>query len=445
MSNVRDFGARGDGQTDDTTALTHAVEKSDGRLHFPRGIFRITKPLVVPLDLLGRFTLEGQGATLQMSGAGPAIQLVGTHRRTAQPDHFAQAVWQKERMPALHGLEIQGDHPEADGLLIDGTMQATLEGLLIRRCRHGIRLHNRARNVIIAQCHIYDNTGVGVFLDRVNLHQINITGCHISYCKQGGIKVEASEIRNIQICGNDIEYNFDLKRDTSADVLFDCRAGTVREGTIVGNTIQASKSPGGANVRLIGHADHPNAVGLLAITGNLIGSGMTLLHLVGCRGVVVSGNSLYSGFHHAIHAKRSEQLVITGNSIDHNPEYQGMSTDQVLLQDCRHVNITGLLHQHTRAALLDVAASIEVRGCHDVQFTGCQIVNARKRGIAVQGSSLVRVADCTIRGREEDETFVRPIDVDALSKQVMVVNNFLGKGKDDGLPANIAASGNVTV
>lgn len=445
MSNVRDFGAKGDGQTDDTAALTHAVQRSDGHLLFPRGIYRISRPLIVPFDLLGRLAIDGAGATLTMAGPGPALHLVGTHQRSAQPDQFAEGVWQKERMPTVRGLEIRGEHAEADGLLIEAAMQPTLHGLLIRHCRHGVHLHNRDRNVIISDCHIYNNTGVGVFINHVNLHQINITGCHISYCKQGGIKVVGGEIRNIQIVGNDIEYNFDLKADASADVLFDCREGTVREGTIGGNTIQASKSPGGANVRLIGHAEHPNAVGLLAITGNLIGSGQTLLHLVACRGVVVSGNSLYSGFHRAIWAERSDQLVFNGNSIDHNPEYKGTSTDQVALHACRHVNITGLLQQHTRAAELDVAASVEVRDCHDVSLTGCQIVNVRKRGVAVQGSTLVRIADCTVRGRQGDETFVRAVAVDEASKQVMVVNNFLSRGREDGWTPSVTATGNVMV
>jgi polygalacturonase len=37
MSNVRDFGAVGDGQTNDTDALRHAVVAGGGRLVLPRG------------------------------------------------------------------------------------------------------------------------------------------------------------------------------------------------------------------------------------------------------------------------------------------------------------------------------------------------------------------------------------------------------------------------
>ncbi|MGH8598412.1 MAG: glycosyl hydrolase family 28-related protein, partial [Gammaproteobacteria bacterium] len=265
MASVRDFGARGDGVTDDTAALSHAVQHGDGQLLFPRGAYLISQPIYVPLALHGRMSISGVGGTARviMEGAGPALHLVGTHRRTAQPDHFTDAIWRRERMPTVRDLEIVGRDPEADGILIEGVMQPTLQGLLIRQCRHGIHLRNRDRNVLIADCHIYDNRGVGIWLDAVNLHQINIHGNHISYCKQGGLKITAGEIRNIQICSNDIEYNYDLKSQNSADILFDCRNGTVREGTLVGNTVQAVESPGGANVRLLGVGkDHPNAVGL---------------------------------------------------------------------------------------------------------------------------------------------------------------------------------------
>jgi parallel beta-helix repeat protein len=451
MTTVREFGARGDGRTDDTAAITHAIQRGDGDLLFPRGDYVLSRPLYIPLQLHGRIAIAGSGGTarLLMNGPGPAIHLVGTHRRTALPAHFVEGVWQRERMPTVRDLEIVGGHAAADGIRIDGAMQPTLTGVLIRRCRHGIHLSNRDRNVLIANCHIYDNSGVGIFFDRVNLHQTNIVGSHISYCKQGGIKIVGSEIRNLQISGNDIEYNFDLKAASSADVLFDCREGTVREGTLVGNTIQASLSPGGANVRFLGVGrDNPNAVGLFAITGNLIGSQHTAIDLVAARGVALSGNSIYSGYHQAIHAEDCEHLVIGPNSIDHNPEYRGRSTDQVTLRRCRNVTVTGLVLQHTREASADTEASIAVRECENVSLTGCQVVGARTHGVAVYGSSVVRVADCTLRGRAGDRTYRAAVLVDRMSARVMVVNNFLGRGSEGELQlpkASGTAAGNLTV
>lgn len=451
MSNVRLFGARGDGQADDTAALSQAIQQGDGQLVLPPGDYRISRSLYVALDRHGRVRISGSGGTarLIMDGPGPALHVVGTHGRTANPADFKEAVWQTERFPTIRDLEIVGRHPEADGVRLEGVMQPTLQSLLIRRCRHGVHLANRDRNVIIADCHIYDNSGIGVFLDHVNLHQINIHGNHISYCKQGGLKIVGGEVRNIQICSNDIEYNYDLKAETSADILFDCRQGTVREGTIVGNTIQAVGSPGGANVRLIGVGqDDPNAVGLLAITGNLIGSQTTLLHLVACRGVAVSGNALYSGIHHALWAVDAEHLVFGPNTIDHNPQYKGPSTDALVLERCRHVNLTGLLQQHTRDAALDVAASCTLRGCHGVNVSGCQIVRACGRGIAVHDSALIRINDCTIRGGDDDGKYRTAVHVDTDCRQVLVVNNFLGKGSEGELqlPREAgSAAGNIAV
>jgi polygalacturonase len=239
-----------------------------------------------------------------------------------------------------------------------------------------------------------------------------------------------------------------LKTQGCADVVFDCVAGTVREGTLVGNTVQARESPGGANVRLIGAKDHPNAVGLFTISGNLIGSQARAIDLHACRAVVISGNSIYSGYRHSIWAENAEHLVIGANSIDHNPEYRGNSTDQLVLRNCRNVSLTGLVMQHTRAANDPVTSSMEIRGCQNVNIAGIQIINARVRGISLENCQVVRVADSTIRGTPDDKTYRAALTVDGKCTQVMVVNNFLGRGSDGAfdLPAaRGTAAGNVMV
>jgi len=449
MCNVREFGARGDGKTDDTAALSHAIQQGDGHLLFPRGDYLISRPLYIPLERHGRIGVDGSGGTakLVMAGPGPALHLVGAHKGNALPANIADGVWKAERMPTVQNLEIEGRHADADGIRIEGAMQPTLLGLLVRRCRHGVHLVNRDRNVLIANCHIYDNTGAGVFLDHINLHQINITGSHISYCKQSAIRVEGGEIRNLQICGNDIEYSHNPKAETSADILLDSREGTIREGAIVGNTIQANQSPGGANIRLIG-AGKSSAVGMFAITGNLIGDQLTCIHLHRCRGVVVSSNCLYGGAQHAIWAENAEHLVIGPNSLDHNSDYKGKTTDRILLRGCRDVTLTGLILQHTLTPLEEPAASVEIDDSSNISLTGCQLLGVRNRGVLVRGSSLVRIADCTIRPQADDKTLRAAVTVDDKSKQVMVVNNFLAKGIDGDLqlPQGAgSASGNVVV
>ena len=108
MSNVRDYGATGDGQTDDTSAIQHALSDGEGLIEFPRGDYRITKPIVVDLAKFSRTAIRGSGGTakLIMAGKGPALFFAGTHDKTADPAGFKPEIWQRERMPLLSDIEI---------------------------------------------------------------------------------------------------------------------------------------------------------------------------------------------------------------------------------------------------------------------------------------------------------------------------------------------------
>ena len=152
MSNIRDFGAKGDGRSDDTDAVQHAIEASGGFVEFPPGDYLITRTVMLNLPMSGRTGLTGSAgaAKVIMAGAGAAFHFVGSHGGTAQPEDFHADVWRRERMPTILNLEIEGRHPLADGILLEGTMQSTFEGLLLRELRHGIRIHGRARNVLVS-------------------------------------------------------------------------------------------------------------------------------------------------------------------------------------------------------------------------------------------------------------------------------------------------------
>src|SRR5690606_18101592 len=188
-------------------------------------------------------------------------------------------------------------HKNADGIELRNTMQPVLRALLIREVRTGIRFTSRNRNILVVGCHIYNASGIGIYLDHVNIHQMVISASHISYCKKGGVKVVGSQIRNFQIVGNDIEYNFDRDASASADIWIDCsEGGVVREGTISGNTIQAAPSPGGANIRFTGPSGNSNKVGLWSITGNYISNQEVNILLENSRGVNITGNTFQGGF-----------------------------------------------------------------------------------------------------------------------------------------------------
>ncbi len=269
MTTVADFGATG--MVSQTTPMRFStpsmnrvenfclVEESSGLLGQS-----FSTSLAVASHLCGK----ERNRRYSLGGARSRDHSEGSHGGSADPNSFQPNVWSHERMPVVADLEITGIHPDSDGIQITGVMEPTITGVLLRKLRHGFHVTGRARNVLIDHCHIYHNLGVGVFFDRVNLHQTIISNSHISYCRLGGIRVEASEIRNMQITGNDIEYNNNRAHgvpgadaEPTAEIYFDAREGSLREGTICGNTIQATYSPGGANIRMIGQGaeQHPKA------------------------------------------------------------------------------------------------------------------------------------------------------------------------------------------
>jgi len=416
---VGDFGAAGDGQTDDTDALQHAIDEGAGELVLPRGDYRITRSLIVDLARVGRTSIRGESGTARilMQGRGPAIVLKGTHSTTADPTGFRDSEWTHERMPMVSQLEIVGQHEEADGIHIEGVMQPTITGVLLRRLRHGIQITGRVRNVLISHCHIYHNLGVGIFLDGVNLHQTIISDSHISYCRLGGIRIERSEIRNLQITGNDIEYNNNGAHKIegadgvpTAEIWLDASAGSIREGTICSNTIQATYSPDGANIRIIGQPKEKNAkVGMLAITGNLIGSQWNNIHMTTAQGVTISGNSIYSGHHRNLLMEDCSQIVVGSNCFGHNADY-GVEKELctgVTLRNCRDSIFTGNIlqdclsghHLYPEAPELQREALLELFDCRNIILSSCQILDSAPWGIRLSDSTDITMTAMVVADR----------------------------------------------
>jgi parallel beta-helix repeat protein len=427
---VTAFGARGDGKADDTDAVQRAVDRG-GAVVFPHGDYRITRTIEIMLAEHGPVSLSGQGGAgrVIMAGPGPAFRFVGTHTGSADPETFKPGVWEKERMPQVEGLEIVGAHAEADGIEFVRVMQPTLARVLIREVRHGIRLAERDRNLVIDSCHVYHCKGVGVFLDHVNLHQANVHGCHISYCKGGGIKVVGSEVRNLQIVGNDIEYNFDPAAKESADVWIDSTEGSVREGAVVGNTIQAKISPGGANLRMLGPAD-PNKVSMFAVTGNHISNQEVNVHLKNCRGVVLSGNSLALSHRRNVLIEGSRHIIVGPHSLDHNPDYKklGDVVDSVALRDCDGCSLIGVLAEGAVAGDEKAGGAIELTDCRETTVSGCQVFEPLWRGIYVSGCRNTRITGCTVMDRSGKPTMRAGVEVVGTSHGTRVVGNTIDRG-----------------
>ena len=149
--NVMDYGAVGDGSTNDYAAITAAIAAlpGEGVLFFPAGKTFITSAKIV-VDK--RCNIVGYGATLKASGTytGTILQ-IGT---TDTLDRFGQdTVWHG----TVDGLIIHGNSV-ADGIDFVRTNRAQFNNLFITRCKGTAMRFDRANestwiNTTIIDCY----------------------------------------------------------------------------------------------------------------------------------------------------------------------------------------------------------------------------------------------------------------------------------------------------
>ncbi|MGV3483255.1 MAG: right-handed parallel beta-helix repeat-containing protein [Planctomycetaceae bacterium] len=435
-SNHRDALSKvSDGMADASDTIQKLIDSGDPNIHFPRGTYRLTQSVLVDLDKTGFVSLSGDGvARIVMDGPGPAFRLIGTHDSSADPGTFKDNVWQRQRAPMLDGLEIIGNHPKACGVEAVGTMQLTLTRLVVRKVLHAVHLVKRNRNVLIANSHLYENRGIGIFLDNVDLHQINVNACHISYNDQGGIVSRQGNVRNLHITGCDIESNMSPETAATANVLIDCRgsANGTAEVAITGCTIQHnSKSPDSANVRVIGNSD-ANDKGVAAqwghvtITGNVFSDVQVNVHLQNCRGVAIAGNTFWMGYGHNLLVENSRSVVLGANNFDRNPGYAygtALQThDAIAFRNCEDCTLTGL---HLTGVHAEPAALL-IEDCRRFNVASCTILDSDGPGLWLRNVSDSLVTGCLIRDDRPAQENAESIRVEGGANNT-IVNNAIAR------------------
>jgi len=403
---------------DDTAAIQSAAD-AGGSLHFS-GAYRLTKTIVIDLAKNGFTSLLGDGtARIVMAGSGPAFRFIGTHTGTAAPSSVKDQVIARERMPMVDGLEIIGEHPEADGLEPKGTFQITITRTRLSHLRHGIHLVGRNRNVIVSSCQIYDNRGAGIFFDEVNLHQTNITGCHISYCTGGGVVTRGGEVRNIQISGCDLESNMTPDRPSAANVEIDNRGGSTAEVSITGCTLQHNHlSPGSANIRVIGpgtdlHVGEREAKapewGHITIAANVFSDVRTNIHLKHARGVAITGNTFWEGFDQDLLVESCRNVVVTGNNFERNPGYElwqkELPRQGLVFRESSDCTLSGLHIQGVR----DQAAALILDKCRRFHVSNCTILDSDHAGVLLRDVTQTHVHGNLIRDDRAEKPVFQPI------------------------------------
>ncbi len=397
QTNVLTLGVKGDGTADDTAAIQKAVD-AHGSLLFPKGTYKLTATITVDLSKTGLAGLSGDGtARFIMTAAGPAFRVIGHHEGSAAPSSLKPEIWTQERTPMLSGFEVFGSHPEADGIEVGGAMQVTFHRIVVSKCRHAIHLTPRNRNVLISDCHLYDNSGIGVFLDNVNLHQTNIIGSHISYNRGGGVVSRGGNVRNLHIGTSDIESNHHADSPPSANVELDSTGGSIGEVAITGCTLQhSSKAPGSANIRILGAGTDPSLArrvgrettreGNVTISANVFSDVHVNIEIKEARGVVITGNTFWEGFDHDLTAENCEHLIISSNNFDRNPRYlvngfEGKENNGILLKNCQDSSFVS----NIVGGVIRQRAAVDIEGGRRLMITNNSILDSDGVGLRVEG------------------------------------------------------------
>jgi len=288
-------------------------------------------------------------------------------------------------------------------------MQATLRDLTIRKTRHAIRLKKRNRNVIIRDCHLYQNTGAGVYYDHVNLHQSNIVGAHISYNRAGGVVIRGGDVRNVHISGCDIEANMGRPGDPpAANVWLDAADGSIGEVAVTGCTIQHTHDADrSANIRLnLSSPPRPFTDelrhGNVTITGNVLSDCQTNIEIRNSRGVAITGNTIWKGYEANLVVENSSAVTVTGNVMDRNPRYHYGDGDTARLGVQIRDSTAVVVAANTITGVGDIPAAIDVARSSDIVVSGNTITGFANRAIRLRDVGTVRL-DGNVYGNHAED------------------------------------------
>jgi hypothetical protein len=264
---VLDFGAIGDGATDDTAAVQLAVNASKS-VFFPAGkVFRVTAEVVVP---------------------------AGVHL-------YGNAEIRVSQSPYVRAIRL-GNNCTVDGLTFRGTGVSTAMAVGLLGGQLGMAIAAiSVSNVRVLNCKFYDfvttalNTGAAI-VSFYGVFNARVSGCYFDETNDGNIDIDATYTTGDCICDGNVSYsNSDLFISLATVGFATNISGTqvsVVSHHIVSNnihiknrwaTIAAGRSMGRHGVMV----HYGGGLSYLTMTGNIIGN--VSRHGVYMRGSEVTG------------------------------------------------------------------------------------------------------------------------------------------------------------
>jgi len=293
--NVKDFGAKGDGKSDDTEAILNAIkeaQQSEGTIYFPTGEY-----CMQPVKLPSHITLMGNSAWSYAN-------------KDKKDDDFEG----RTKLIALSGdARAFLDCGDSRGTRIIGL---TLDGKKLGKGMHGVYARNAGceQNICIEDCRINYFSGSGIRLERTWV--FSVRRCLVMFNGEHGI---------------------------------DCTSGY--DGWFIDNQLTANK---GAGIFARGSAPEDMSeeekkqlkffgTASIMITANRVEWNRTGgILLAGSNSMQITGCAIDHNFGPGISLKNSVGNTISGCMIRTNgAESEGDLCSQVVLEECQGTSVTG--------------------------------------------------------------------------------------------------------
>jgi len=190
---------------DDTQTLQDLFDSAKGVVSLePNKKYKITAPIVA--DISKAKLIKGNMAHIVVDGDFEAFHWVGTLTSSANAGALNRKLALNEMSPLVVALRVTNPMEVlGTAFVVEKCMSPNFLACNFSYLKRGIVFRGVNRNAIISATHIYACSDYGIhFEEGGDIHQINITGCHISYCRKN-IFSENHNIYNIQITGCDIE------------------------------------------------------------------------------------------------------------------------------------------------------------------------------------------------------------------------------------------------
>ncbi len=320
---VKDYGAVGDGVTDDTVAIQAALNSGKSGIWFPRATYRTTAALTITGP--DRGIIYGNGSIIQLDNAGAVSNIVvnnhvylytirdlTVYRAQAASGFSAGFYMGWSAGCKLVNCEVVGNNQIWCGVAAMDALDLTIQACRIEHCiSHGVYSEGtngttHASGVYLWDTFVQYNGGNGVYVFDYN--NAFYAYRNIIYNNTGwGIAMDATVLANssgdVEVADNSIDTNI-----AGGVYLSKYSAGRINNNWFSSNT--------GNNIRQISDSNS------LTINNNMMygDSSHVGLDLAGPHNVI-SGNFIYYGNGIIKLASTANYTAITGNSLTNSTTY----------------------------------------------------------------------------------------------------------------------------